>query len=143
GRGRFAYDASGEYVVVNGFAWFRRGASDMVVAEEEDTEEIPFWGGPMPWAYLPILNSAVFQVLLAHFCSSLGGHVHLHRRDMEVIPLPDLSSEDSSPETLESLAEIGREIARGKPMSPAALSQIAAAAYRIPLAEWGLDHVST
>jgi hypothetical protein len=138
GRGRFAYDASGDYVVGDALGLFWCGVQDRA-DDEDDTEVIDFTNGPMPWAYLALLNSSVFYVLLGHFCSSLKGHFRLNIRDMEAIPLPDLSSDDSDPEIVEALAELGRAIHRGSTPSPAALTQVAAAAYRVPVTEWGLD----
>ena len=55
-RGSFAYDEAGEFVVLQGYAWLWKRKK--------------FQGSPsfdessLPWAYLAILNSPVFETLL-------------------------------------------------------------------------------
>jgi hypothetical protein len=106
--GSFAFDEAGEYITVNGHAWF--WAKD-AVALSEDTE-VPFEQTPAVWAYLAILNSKVFEDILSLFNVRLqGGQMRLEARFLSQVPLPDVTDETSCPvEVMQDLVELGKAI---------------------------------
>jgi hypothetical protein len=74
--GSFAWDASGDRVVVQGYAWVPKHRAGHTVAQ----------------AYVPILNSAIFADLLAARSNNVGGgQWNLSVRFVEDLPLPHLS----------------------------------------------------
>ena len=144
--GSFAYDATGEYIVGQGFGWLWRAAqvdehSDEEYSEDsitQDTLTDAFYDSNLPHAYLALLNSPVFERLLAMTCPSMnGGQFNLSIRFVNTIHLPDLSDSNIMPsEVVEQLALLGRDIAQGRPVSRQTLSATSARAYGIPLPEW-------
>ena len=74
--GSFAWDASGDRIVVQGYAWVPKHRGGQTVAQ----------------AYVPILNSAIFADLLAARSNNVGGgQWNLSIRFVEDLPLPHLS----------------------------------------------------
>lgn len=136
--GSFAYDQRGEYVVVQGYAWIR---SDLV-CDDADGEEVsvPFDTTEMPWAYLALLNSRVFEALLSQFCPRVqGGQFNLSKRFVSKVFLPDFLFDNRiDADTIEELARIGSRIAAGQPWNDEELSELSARAYGIHLDAWGL-----
>jgi predicted RNA methylase len=122
-RGSFAYDASGETVVLNGFCWqWREG-------------DCAFHETDLPWAYLALLNSALFEALLRLSCPPYrGGHVKLAKRHVRAVLLPDLSDDTTHRHGLvQELASVGRSIHElGLSDSPP-YGKLVAQAYRLPL----------
>jgi len=112
GSGSFAFDEAGQYVTVNGHAWF--WAKDALPLSEDS--QVPFEQTPAVWAYLAILNSKVFEDILSLFSIRLqGGQMRLEARFLSQIPLPDLTDEMSCPARIvEDLVELGRAIHAGK-----------------------------
>ena len=111
GRGRFAWDKTGEFVVVQGHAWFWRKVFDDAELEGEKPERW-FSRGVLPLEYLAIFNSLVFDRLLALFCPRVqGGQFDLSKRFVDKVPIPDLSNaEASDANTCAALGEMGRRI---------------------------------
>lgn len=98
-RGSFAWDALGEHVVVQGFAW-------MPLESELDllTSDIGL-------GYLALLNSNLFSELLAASSNSVaGGQWNLSQKFVRNIPLPLLSDVNTPPGVLSRLIDIGRTI---------------------------------
>lgn len=124
--GSFAFDTNGEYVVVNGFAW------DWRKPLPEGTD---FGNTRLPWAYLALLNSSVFERILSWFSVPLqGGQMRLERRFLAPIPVPDLSDEGTPPNLMQDLVALGRSIHRGDLEAVRSrLDRAAAAAYGVPL----------
>lgn len=124
GPGDFAFDTTGEYVVVQGCAWSWRRRNPSF-----------FDQSPLPLAYLALLNSTVFAVLLSVYCRRVqGGQFELAKKYVAPIPLPDLATVDSATvATAERLAEFGRSIQQnGLRAIIKDLDRIAASAYGLP-----------
>lgn len=84
--GSFAFDETGDYAVVQGFAWRwkRPTATDSILT-------------PIQFAYLALLNSATFNTLLSIHCRRIqGGQFELANRYVSSIPLPDLTKDDET-----------------------------------------------
>ena len=126
GSGSFAFDPDGEYIVVNGFAWDWRSPLP---------EHLEFGGTRLPWAYLALLNSTLFERILSWFSVPLqGGQMRLERRFLSKIPIPDFSCGSTPPDLLQDLAEMGKLIHRGQLEDVRSrLDAAAAAAYGVPL----------
>lgn len=105
-RGSFAYDESGEYLVLQGFGWISK-------IHLRDT---PFFESDLPFAYLALLNSSVFEDLLACFCPRIqGGQFDLSPRFIASVFLPDLSDELRVPgDVVQDLARVGKQFHAGK-----------------------------
>jgi adenine-specific DNA-methyltransferase len=141
--GSFAYDAEGEYIVLQGYGWlWRRGnadsSADMPEASPDDPEStpppLPFHRSPLPWAYLAILNSSPFEFLLAHFCPRVqGGQFNLSARFINKVFLPDLEDETQVPgDHVRKLEMMGRQLSLGRFVDSDSLSQAAARVYGAP-----------
>jgi adenine-specific DNA-methyltransferase len=110
--GSFAFDEDGEYITVNGHAWFWAKES---VALSEDTQ-VPFEQTPAVWAYLAILNSKAFEEIMSLFTVRLqGGQMRLEARFLSQVPLPDVTDEMSCPAgVVQHLVELGKGIHAGE-----------------------------
>jgi hypothetical protein len=136
GRGGFAYDTTGEFVCVHGYAWFP------LIKEYSPPEADPvdFHETDLPWAYVAILNSHPFEVLLSCFCSRVqGGQYNLSKHFVNNVPLPDLCREDVPADMVAELAKLGRIFSEGAPVNDEQLSQLIARAYGVQLNEWNLN----
>lgn len=101
--GSFAWDDTGEFVVVQGLGWIPKSV--------EYEGELPHQVG---LAYLAFLNSEIFSELLAAFSNHVsGGQWNLSKKYVDRIPIPDLISDDTAPETLNDLANAGESIRLG------------------------------
>lgn len=111
-RGSFAFDESGQYVVVNGHGWV--WAKD-AVGLSEDTQ-VPFEQTPAVWAYLAILNSKAFEDIMSLFTVRLqGGQMRLEPRFLSQVPLPDVTDEMSCPaRVVRDLVDLGKAIHAGE-----------------------------
>ena len=119
--GSFAYDASGEYVVVQGYCW--RPLSKV-------TGNKPFHA-KLARAYLALLNSDVMKRLLPAVSSQVqGGQWDLSARLLERIPLPDLFAE-ADPLLLSRLAQVGLSIEQGDEIDSKELAEAARAAFGV------------
>jgi hypothetical protein len=123
-RGNFAYDDTGEFVVLQGYAWFWKRKTRPA-----------FDRSPLPWAYLAILNSRVFETLLESACPRVqGGQFNLSTRFVNDVFLPDLANDTRYTGSLvEELAKVGREIHNGRMPELAAIDELAAQAYGMPV----------
>ncbi len=116
-QGSFAYDDVGATVVHQGHAWIWR--REPIVKESTVGDEAPslsFHETELPWAYLALLNSPVFELALGAFCPRVqGGQLNLSARFVKKVFIPDLSDETRiCSDIIRSLAEAGRHIHRGK-----------------------------
>ncbi len=119
--GNFAYDALGQHAVVQGNAWFWKGGGS------DDTG--------LPWAYVAILNSRLFELILDYFCPRVqGGQYELYWKYSQHILLPDLSNRDRvGATTLEILEKTGQAITALETPDWESLDKAAAKAYGLPL----------
>lgn len=126
-RGSFAYDEKGEFVVTQGFGWIWRNTSAASAS--------------LPWAYLAILNSRMFQGLLAHYCPTVrGGQYDLSVRFVRNVPLPDLTdSARVTADAMSDLSEYGRIIGTGEFPPLEALDRAVSRVYGLPLEDWIID----
>lgn len=102
-KGDFAYDSSGECVVLQGNAW---------IWKSEKLKSVSFGESSLPLAYLAILNSDIFEGLLESFCPRIqGGQFELAKRYVGRIPLPDLADDQRlSSDLIEGLFREGQRI---------------------------------
>jgi adenine-specific DNA-methyltransferase len=98
-RGSFAWDSSGDFVVVQGFGWLpRRNLPSRAFSRR------------LALAYLALLNSSLFSQLLSATSNNVaGGQWDLSPRFVGDIPLPALQD----PQLIADLAKIGTKIHRG------------------------------
>lgn len=135
--GSFAYDSTGKFLVVHGYAWLPNAESIMLDGDEDAA--LQFYETPLPWTYLAILNSPIFESLLACFCPRVqGGQFNLSKRFVDNVFLPDFLDPDRvSGDTVAALERAGRRIAQGKMQPPVkVLRELAAAAYGLPWDVW-------
>jgi predicted RNA methylase len=117
--GSFAWDGSGSYVVINGFAWFPK--KDKLLPEN------------VGLAYLAILSCSFLNNLLDSMSNHVwGGQWDLSKRYISNMPLPDLTSENLDLEILKSLHEIGKLIDSGHDFNTQDLNQLVLALYQLP-----------
>lgn len=142
--GSFAYDHRGEYIVVQGYGWLRRNP---VIATVETSEEgieeersLEFDSTNSPWAYVALLNSRVFELLLSCFCPRVqGGQFNLSKRFVMNVFLPDLFDDERvSAETIDQLKELGWRMASGSDWNDYKLTELVARAYGVSVDLWDL-----
>lgn len=134
GRGRFACDKTGEFAVVQGHGWlWRKPFTDSEIEGEAPNRW--FFTTELPFAYLGILNSSVFERLLALFCPRVqGGQFDLSNRFVDKVPVPDLSNpETSDADTCAALVEMGRRINAGREVELDHLEHLVARIYMVPV----------
>jgi hypothetical protein len=120
-RGAFAFDAAGEYAIIQGDAWLWKGSRDL------STEE---W-----FAYLAVLNSPIFEAVIDYFCpQTQGGQYDFSKRFMGNIPLPDMTL--LAKREKKRLTECGRAIHEGKRVPLDSHSTSAAAAFGVKLEDF-------
>ena len=126
--GGFAVDPQGEFVVVQGFAWFLR-------AINEDTELTP---EDQLLAYSVLMNSRQFSEVLQLFSPQVaGGQFDLSPRYVGKIPLPDfgrLSFDEAKGKYIYALIELGRDVKLSDP-------EWLAEAERLTIGVYGVDWV--
>jgi adenine-specific DNA-methyltransferase len=111
--GSFAYDDTGDYVVVQGYAWIGKPKLSAAGATAIDLQGA-LRNSPLPWAYLTILNSKLFEVILSSFCPRVqGGQYNLSNRFVKDIPIPNLADPYFSASILDRLEGLGRRIHDG------------------------------
>lgn len=127
GPGGFALDAEGEFVVVQGFAWFLRqtalpgdalsddddeGAYDDSLTPIEELDDVAMPRLDLLASYVALFNSKTFERLLATFSSHVsGGQYDLSARFTNRIPVPDfdtLWTRDGRAPEIARLVELGR-----------------------------------
>lgn len=140
--GKFAYDDTGRFVCVHGYAWSWR--VDYPLAADDAGDEPPlllrFYQTEVPWSYVAILNSLPFSALLSCFCTRVqGGQFNLSIRYVNNVPIPDLLSGYFPEDLAASLASIGRRLSRGEGIDHSVLTPLVSKAYGVPVEQWGLD----
>lgn len=142
--GSFAYDQHGKFAVVQGYAWWWIGPSMNNVDDDRDTEntesELGFHDSLLPWAYLALLNSRVFECVLECFCPRVqGGQFNLSKRYVGKTFLPNLMDDSRVlSSVVHDLAEIGRLMHAGKNdgIDGGRLNSLAIQAYGCPSSIW-------
>jgi len=115
--GYFALDKSGDYVVVQGFAW---------IPKREDMYE------KTNYAYLTILNSKFFSKLISSKSIHVsGGQWDLSDRFVKNIPLPNLLSSNIDPEVIENLYNLGKDICMNGLLDQDSLEEFVKQAYNL------------
>jgi hypothetical protein len=140
--GSFAWDKDGDYVVVQGFGWIMSGSVSREIqglpaeVRESYRDEVQF-------AYLALLNSTPFELLLAEFCPHVaGGQLNFSKRFVDRVPIPNLAALGRENPvlgtTIRQLSLEGQRIHTSglAAVSPVNLARLVADAYRIPLNEW-------
>lgn len=95
--GAFAWDKTGEFVVIQGYAWLPKKGKHLSTS--------------LAHAYLAILNSPFFEELLSGYSNLMsGGQWNFSKRYVKDVPLPDLFGSYSSPDVITCLEEIGETI---------------------------------
>lgn len=132
-RGSFAFDEAGTFVVVQGHALLWRSGNTRARKSEK-----PFSETSLPFAYLALLNSRVFESILACYCPRVqGGQYNLSKRFVDPIPLPNLSDDERiTGGALETLAGLGHAINDGARPPEEDLDRQAALAYGLPVSEF-------
>lgn len=101
--GSFAWDATGEYVVVQGYSW--KPCGNVIISEKKGL------------AAVAVLSSATVAQLIAAISNNLaGGQFNLSARYMNKMPFVDLGNEALS-EQIDALALMGMAISRGEAYS--------------------------
>jgi hypothetical protein len=119
--GSFAYDASGDYVVVQGYSW---RPHKTVLRDRTLNPRVAR-------AYIALLSSDVMSRLLPAVSSQVqGGQWDLSARLLECIPLPNLFAQ-VDPLLLSKLAKLGLAIERGEDFDSNDLSDAARAAFGV------------
>jgi adenine-specific DNA-methyltransferase len=142
--GSFALDLDGVYVVVQGNAWFPRSTLT------QELDAVPFearleYRDQVFLAYLALLNSRIFSLLLAEFCPHVaGGQFNLSKRFVGRIPLPNLAALGRQSSKLgfvvASLAEDGQRIREGQISQVNQLDELVAEIYRVPITLWPITN---
>jgi len=117
GRGSFAFDETGEYAVVEGFAWlWKKGVQTPGAPDDErDGDPLAFEETTLPLAYLALLNSNVFVRAIACYSWRLqGGQMRLESRFLDDIPMPNVNNQERvSMQLVERLVGLGKKIMEG------------------------------
>lgn len=145
--GSFAWDESGEYALVQGFAWLISSSTswgESVESEEPgNTLETMIDAKALYKAYLALLNSSLFESLLQEYCPRVaGGQYDLSPRYVNHIPIPDLHTLSiDNPDlgsSVRTLAEEGEKIQLDDlgSVSSSNINYLVAKMYRVPLEYW-------
>ena len=149
--GNFAYDNLGDFVVLQGYGWNWIGGNKdsqpepfLPLLDSNDTddemddgieESSSFFDGPLPWAYVALLNSPSFRSILSLYCPRVqGGQFNLSRRFISNVPIPDLSDENRvSADAVQKLAAAGRMLSSGEGYESDDLVALTNAAYGLEI----------
>lgn len=102
--GSFGYDKTGETIVVQGLAWVWIGGPITVA----DGEEIEWSQTHIPYCYLAVLNSQVFETILNVYCPRVqGGQYDLSVQFVGKIPIPNFLEDTISGDLVDQLSTIG------------------------------------
>jgi len=116
--GSFAWDGSGDYVAVQGYAWFLKKSN--IFSEK------------LGLAYTAILSCPFINNLLASVSNHVGrGQLDLSIRYIENMPIPDLTASNLDLDTLESLYKIGGLISSGEDFDDRALNELVLSLYQL------------
>jgi hypothetical protein len=118
----FAYDETGEFVVVQGNALVWKGKS-----------LVPYADSLLPFAYLALLNSSVLEAILACLCPRLtGGYFEFTPKFISQAFVPNLGDESRiAGDDIRDLASFGEEMHHGRPVESSLLNAVAARLYGI------------
>jgi hypothetical protein len=120
-RGSFAYDAKGDYVVVQGYSW---RPLNSVIGKRPLNPKVAR-------AYIALLCSDVMLRLLPAVSSQVqGGQWDLSARLLERIPLPNLFAQ-VDPLLFSKLAKLGFALERGEDVDSKDLTEAARAAFGV------------
>lgn len=99
GKGSFAFDDAGDRLVTSGYYWvWKKG-------------KLP---ADLGLAYIAMLNSAMFEVLLGATSRQVsGGQWYLQSRFVEPLPIPNLAAKTFPADVLDGLIDIGKAIHDG------------------------------
>jgi adenine-specific DNA-methyltransferase len=141
--GSFAFDSTGEYVVVQGFVW-RLGTQIRQSFSEVEKKIRDQYRYQVFKAYVALLNSDLFSLLLAEFCPHVaGGQFNLSKKYVSPIPLPNLAKEGQLNRQfghiVDSLAEASDAVQSGEYSSRKRINELVAEAYRAPLHLWPIQ----
>lgn len=118
GAGSFAWDATGDYVVVQGHAWSPRA----------DLEPKANWG----LRYLSLLNSPLIEDLLSAVSNNVsGGQWDLAPRFVNSLPMPNLFGNDVDTNLIKELESTGRMLYKGLDIDTDLLNDLARRAFGI------------
>ena len=133
-RGSFAFDDDGSFVVLQGHGWLWKESPIEDTEELAEEDVIDFVDTPLPWAYLCLLNSGIFEDLLESSCPRVqGGQFDLSPRFVNRLYLPDLSNDlQITGDLVEELAQFGRQIHAGEMPDVDRIDQVVARAYGLP-----------
>jgi hypothetical protein len=119
--GSFAYDDSGAFIVVQGFAWIPKHAR----------KQAHTFHPKIALAYLALLNSPIMNDLLSATSAAVqGGQWDLSARYVENIAVPNLSLMIGT-SLVDELARLGKSMHDGSPPDDDLLRETVAAAYGI------------
>ncbi len=120
--GSFAWDNTGQFVVVQGHRW-----------KPKSTKHEKALNKKVGLAYLAILCSPLIDILLAYVSNHLGGgQWDLSQKCVQNMPLPDLFSESIDTKVFGNLVQIGHSINQGKSYDKDALNQLTLYLYGLP-----------
>ena len=120
--GSFAWDNTGQFVVVQGHRWKPKTTK----LEKGFNKEVGV-------AYLAILCSPLINHLLSYVSNHLGGgQWNLSQKYIQNMALPDLFSESIDTKVFGNLVQIGNSINRGKGYNEDALYQLTFYLYGLP-----------
>jgi hypothetical protein len=103
-KGSFGWDETGEFAVVQGFAW---------IPKKRFSKFSPL-PSKLGHAYLAILNSNLFSELLSATSNHVGGgQWNLSSKFVSEIAIPNLFDEQINPNIVTDLAQIGEKIHAG------------------------------
>jgi adenine-specific DNA-methyltransferase len=120
--GSFAWDDTGDYVVVQGYVWLPK--------KSFGTRGLPRLMG---MAYLAIVNSPLFSTLLSGYSKQVsGGQWYLSKQFVDNIPIPDLFDPEVRHDLVDELAQFGERIYKGYGIQEAEkLKSLLASIYQI------------
>lgn len=112
--GSFAWDETGDFVIVQGFAWLPKHLGSF--------GDLP---SKVSLAYLAILNSSVFSELLSAASNNVGGgQWNLSKKFVDKIAIPDLLRDQSGTAIISQLSTIGKRIHEGLPIDEKQLEEL-------------------
>jgi hypothetical protein len=129
GAGGFATDLRAEYIIVQGFAWLPKWATETV--GEEEVEVLP--ASDLICAYAGLMNSRQFSKILELYSPHVaGGQFDLSPRyiDNLLVPnLPELARDRRAEQQVARLSSLGRDPRLSDPDWCAAVDRIATELY--------------
>ncbi len=119
--GSFAWDNSGDFIVVQGHYW------------EPKANYVNKFNKEIGLAYLAVLNSSLINILLSSVSKHLGGgQWDLSRKYIKNMPIPDLFSKNIDIMVLKKLTNTGNLISQKKEYDKVALNDIILDLYKLP-----------